>query len=183
MNEDAHPAGFYEAYPEVTYDLAEERWLGTAGRSDVLDAHCRSCGWRKWEQVAARHQRIAEFTAKAAHWYECPGEAAVEFRWITADVRALTSVPVRCRVRHRTEAGPRVELCSYPAPRRAVLSPHADDKDYAYVRELSPWGRKIYKKLLERGFTAARALAFAKAAQKTRPGYRGYLADMSVYPR
>jgi hypothetical protein len=175
MNEDAHPVGHYEAYPEVTWDLAEERWLGTRGRSDVLIAYCRSCGWQsEGEQVAAKpeRQRIAEFITGSQHWYQCPGEPEVEFRWVVAGLRDFTGGPARCRVYHRTESGPFVQLNRPPAPRRAVLSFWADDREYAYIRELTPRGQVIYKKLIVRGFPAARALAFARMAQKANRGRR-----------
>lgn len=84
-----HPEGFYAKYPEVTWDLAEERWLCTRfpnSRSDVLLVVCRTCGWTApGETVLAKPERrqVAEFLAEAQHWYQCPGEPRMLLYWLS----------------------------------------------------------------------------------------------------
>jgi hypothetical protein len=79
-----HPLGHYRVYPEVTWDLAEERWLNTRGRADYLFASCRTCGWRREPELVLtkpERRRIAEFIAECQHWYQCPGEPQMECFW------------------------------------------------------------------------------------------------------
>lgn len=168
MNEDAHPAGHYEAHPEVTYDLAEERWLGTKGRSDVLIANCRSCGWQsEGEQVPANPERQREAAAiiMAKHWYECPCKPDVKFRWVAAAARAYTGRSMSCRVYHRMESGPFVQLRRCRAPHNAAPLARVDYEDSAFVPTLSLRGKAIFRALIARGFTPARALPVAKLLQ------------------
>lgn len=88
IGHDVHPAGFYKKCPEVKWDLAHERWLGTRlpfARSDVLLAKCLSCNWcAEPEQVLAKpeRRRVAEFLAEARHWYECPADPQVMCLWL-----------------------------------------------------------------------------------------------------
>jgi hypothetical protein len=81
-----HPEGFYKEFPAVTWDLAEERWLGSHDRSDLLIAVCLSCKWSGgWESglVLAKpeRRRIAEFIEGARHSYECPDDPRMVFGW------------------------------------------------------------------------------------------------------
>jgi hypothetical protein len=78
-----HPPGFYEKYPEVTWDLAAERWRA-AGRSHLLAVSCKSCGWSHVEIVLAvpERQRVAEFILECQHWYECPGIPQITTFWL-----------------------------------------------------------------------------------------------------
>ena len=61
-------------------------------------------------------------------------------------------------------AGPRITMAAGGAD---------DDTD---ENGLTPKGQSIYKKLMAKGFPAARALAFAKNSQRTRPGAFGKTA-------
>jgi hypothetical protein len=89
-----HPEGFYEKYPEVTWDLAEERWLGHGGkgppmgdgRTGVLLAECQSCGWSGCadDLVLAKPERlrVQEWITGSRHWYQCPErDPQIEFLW------------------------------------------------------------------------------------------------------
>jgi hypothetical protein len=82
MNETAHPQGFYGKWPEVTWDLAEDRWLDS--RSGLLLAACRSCDWIDLiGPILMKPERIREaaWVAAASHSYQCPGDPQVEFEW------------------------------------------------------------------------------------------------------
>lgn len=86
MNQKAHRTGFYEKYPAVTWDLAEERWLSVAGRAEVLlAAHCNSCDSTSLHDYMVRatpeRRHVAEFIAECQHWYECAGEPSMKFTW------------------------------------------------------------------------------------------------------
>lgn len=98
----ARTEGYYEAYPEVNWDLAQERWLGAprgmGPRSDtLLAAVCLSCSWRSEpeEYVLAKPERlrIAEFIIESQHWYQCPGVPRVKFIWLS-DLWTCPSGPV-----------------------------------------------------------------------------------------
>ena len=87
-----HPEGFYAKYPEVTWDLAEERWLGVrfpSSRSDVLvGAVCLTCGWspEAGETTVAlakpERRQVTELIIEARHWYQCPGDPRMRFWWL-----------------------------------------------------------------------------------------------------
>jgi hypothetical protein len=84
----ARPEGYYETYPEVNWDLAQERWLGVRfpnSRSAILLAVCLTCSWSpESETVVAKPERrhVAEFITEAQHWYECPGVPQMKFWWL-----------------------------------------------------------------------------------------------------
>ena len=91
--QNVHPKGFYGKHPEVTWDLAEERWLTapTKRRSDILFAECLTCGWcnavaEKLILAKPERQRIAEFITESQHWYYCHGDPQMEFSWLSDSV-------------------------------------------------------------------------------------------------
>lgn len=91
-HKDVHPAGFYAKYPEVTWDLAEERWLGYRfpnSRSDVLTGVvCMTCGWTPDPHpgevilVLVKRRQVTELIIESQHWYQCPGEPRMKFWWL-----------------------------------------------------------------------------------------------------
>ncbi len=81
-----HAPGFYGKYPEVTWDLAEERWLGNGDRSGFVLVYCDSCDWVEMSEnpVVAKPERLHVEAAiiAAQHWYECPdGDPQMECEW------------------------------------------------------------------------------------------------------
>jgi hypothetical protein len=70
-------------------------------------------------------------------------------------------------------ATPTVGASDGPRMTTAGGSGDSDGDDGTDENGLTPKGQAIYKKLIAKGFPAARALAFAKNSQKTKPGAFG----------
>lgn len=78
-----HQRGHYPRYPDVTWDLAEERYLNAQGRSEYLGAYCYSCDWNlsePWQVLATPERRlVAEIQAAVAHAYSCPAQLSFHY--------------------------------------------------------------------------------------------------------
>jgi hypothetical protein len=71
---DRHPQGHYPKWPEVTWDIAEERYL--QGRSAILTGNCAGCLWQDFAMVLNTPERllVAEVVMTLAHAYSCDYE-------------------------------------------------------------------------------------------------------------
>ena len=79
----ARPEGYYPKYPEVTWDLARERWLYAGNRTEMLIVRCSSCGAEARVTVLGKNhdRQIEEFIARSQHAYSCPA-GQVECFWL-----------------------------------------------------------------------------------------------------
>jgi len=83
MNYVGRPAGTYERWPLVTWDLAAERWVQL--RCDQLIAICQACRWQDVQSVLIKPERqdVAEFIVGCQHWYSCTAaQPQVRFIWM-----------------------------------------------------------------------------------------------------